>query len=62
MMKKCFKLWLKLNQKLIKLTFSSVLTSAIFGRVGGGLFFMSSKTSTAYMKYGQLMEDSVRLS
>lgn len=30
---------------MIKLTFSSELTSAILGGVGGGLFFMSSKTS-----------------
>lgn len=42
-----------------KLTFSSELTSAIFGGVGGGLFFMSSKTSTTYMKHTQYMENSV---
>lgn len=30
----------------IELTFSSELMSAIFGGVGGGLFFISSKTST----------------
>lgn len=46
----------------MKLTFSSEVTSAIFGRVGGGLFLMSSKTSVTYMKHGQDMEHSVRLS
>lgn len=39
------------------LTLSSELTSAVFGGVGGGLFFMSSKTSTTYIKHVSFMEN-----
>lgn len=46
-------------KKLTQPTFSSEPTSTIFGRVGGGLFFMSSKTSTTNMKRWQVMEESV---
>lgn len=46
-------------KKLSQPTFSSEPTSTIFGRVGGGLFFMSSKTSTTNMKHWQVMEESV---
>lgn len=60
--RKCSLRFLKSNIKLIKLTFSSELTSAIFGGVGGGLFLISSTTSATHMKHGQFMEDCVRLS
>lgn len=46
-------------KKLTQPTFSSEPTSTIFGRVGGGLFFMSSKTSTTNTKHWQVMEESV---
>lgn len=46
------------SQKLDRgLTLSSELTSAVFGGVGGGLFFMSNKTSTTYIKHVSFMEN-----
>lgn len=34
----------------MRFTFSSVLTSAILGAVGGGLFLMSSRTSATFLQ------------
>lgn len=42
----------------MKHTFSSELTSPIFGRVGGGLFFMSSNTSAIHTKKSDLKGDT----